>query len=524
MTNPSGESKNQTNIKPVAVVRITESELWKSCEDMQEGLLTQEVIAEEKNAVVDGKSCSLVDCTDLLAKLKICDEDVRDKEPSNVSYSKGNPFLYRTDLEKAQQPGNSDEDGGGAGVISSKEKEEIEHSKSQTSSQDFTDDNLGRASSPSNSDGSDEVFADTSRPTSTEINAVHKNKVLPALHRGEFKKPRRPFKSDSSVISGSESVEARTTLSLDTKESRCNSKSTLARSQSEVTTVFEHENISCGLATETDSVVVPALNDIEDSKIVCNESKVVDEQDHSSGNVMENWTERKLPSTDNSWGDQNGERSVRQNWRERKLPFSTSVDSDFQEHKNGPGSVAQNWRERPWVDLKESSESNHSSDASNENWNERKLSFSTVNPDSQEHKNGPSSVIQNWRERPSVDFHVKESENSHSNNASTENWRERNSDNLGDFRNKGPQHLNWRDRKSISLDESRKDAACNPSFGGRSQRHSTGDIQLVRQDSNEKGLCLIIALIEQYTYTVVSTALETSPSILRRCSSHRLPR
>ena len=531
-------------------MRITESELWKSCEDIQEELLTQEVIAEEKNAVVDGKSCSLVDCTDLLAKLKICDEDVRHKEPSNVSYSKGNPFLYRTDLEEAQQSGNSDEDEAGAGVRSSKEKEEIKHSKSQTSSQDFTDDNLGRASSPSNSDGSDEVFADTSRPSSTEINAVHKNKVLPALHRGEFKKPRRPFKSDSSVISGSESVEARTTLSLDTKESSCNSKSTLARSQSEVTTTFEHENISCGLGTETDPVVVPALNDIENSKIVCNESKVVDEQDHSSGNVMENWRERKLPSTDNSWRDQNGEKSARQNWRERKFPFSTAVDSDSQEHKNGPGSVVQNWRERPSVDFKESSESNHSSDASNENWSERKLSFSTVNSDSQEHKNGPSSVIQNWRERPSLDLKessesnhssdasnenwnerklsfstvnsdsqehkngpssviqnwrerpsvdLKESESNHSNNASTENWRERNSDNLGDCRNKGPQHLNWRDRKSISVDESRKDATCNPSFGGRSQRHSTGDIQFLRQDSYEKGLCLIIALIEQYT-------------------------
>lgn len=481
MANPLGESKNQTNIKPVTVVRITEKELWKSCEDMQEELLTQEVMAEEKNAVMDDESCLLVDCTDRLAKLKICDEVVRDKESSNVPYSKGNAFLYRTDLEKAQQPGSS-EDGGGTGVRSTKEEEGTKHSKNQISSQDFSEDDLRRATSPSNSDGSDEVFADTSRPASTEINAVHKNKVLPALHRGEFKKPRRPFKSDSSLTSGSESVEAKITL-LDTKESSCYSKSALARSHSEVTTAFEDKNISCELTTETDVVVVPVLNGIEGSKvIVSNESKVADEQDHNTGNVTESWRERKLPSTDNSLGDQNGERSVTQNWRERKLPFSTAIDSDSQEQKNGLGSVGQNWREQPSVDLKES-ESYHSNDVSNENWSDRKPSF---NNDSQEHKNGPSSVIHNWRERPAVD--LKESGSNHSKTASTENWRERNSDHLGDICNKGSHHLNWRDRKSISVDESRKDAACNPSFGGRSKRHSTGDIQLVRQDSIEKGL------------------------------------
>ena len=508
---------------------------------MQEELLTQEVIAEEKNAVVDDKSFLLVDCTDLLAKLKISDDAMRDQEPSNVSYSKGNPFLQRTVPVKAQQSENFNEDGGGAGVRSSKEKEEIKHPKTQISPQDFSEDDLERASSPSNSDGSDDVFADTSRPASAEVNAGPKNRVLPALHRGEFKKPRRPFKSDSSVtcISGTESLETSTTLSLDTKESTCNSKSIFARSQSEVITAIDLKNISCGLATETDPVVVPVRNDVEeDSGTVSNESKVVHEQDHSAGNVMENWRERNLPNTDASWGDQNGEGSARQSWRERKLPFSTAVDSDSEKLENGPSSVVQNWRERPSVDLKESesnhsnnasnenwserklpfstvdsdskahknglssvipnwrerpsadlkeSESTHSNDASNENWSERKLAFSSVDSDSQAHKNGPSSAISNWRERPSAD--LKESESNHSNNASFENWRMRNSDNNSDgVWSKGSNPHNWRDRKSISVDESRQVAACNPSFGGRSKRHSTGDVQLVRQDSNEKGL------------------------------------
>ena len=498
---------------------------------MQEELLTQ-VIAEEKNSVVDDKSCSLGDCTELLAKLTISD-----KEPSNVSYIKGNPFLHRTDFAKVQQPGNSDEDGDGVGVRFDKGKEETKHLETQISSQDFTEDNLGRASSPSNSDGSDDVFANTSRPASAEIDAGHKNQVLPALHRGEFKKPRRPFKSDSSVISRTESVEAMTTLLSNAKESSCNSKSILARSQSELTTSIERKNISCDVTTETDVVTVPVLNDLDkDSKIVSNESKIGNEQDHSTGNVMENWRERKLPSTDNSCGDRNGDTSVRQTWREKTLSFSTAVDSDSQEQKNGPSSVMQNWRERPLVDLKESessnssnassenwrecqlvdlkesessnssnassenwrecqlvdlkeSESSNSSNASSENWRERKLSFSstcTVDSDFQEHKNGPSSVVQNWRERPLVD--LKESESNHSNNASNEHWREKNSDNLGDFWSKGSHHQNWRDRKSISVDESRKDAVFNPSFGGRSKRHSTGDLQLVRQNSNEKGL------------------------------------
>ena len=450
---------------------------------MQEELLTQ-VIAEEKNSVVDDKSCSLGDCTELLAKLTISD-----KEPSNVSYIKGNPFLHRTDFAKVQQPGNSDEDGDGVGVRFDKGKEETKHLETQISSQDFTEDNLGRASSPSNSDGSDDVFANTSRPASAEIDAGHKNQVLPALHRGEFKKPRRPFKSDSSVISRTESVEAMTTLLSNAKESSCNSKSILARSQSEVTTSIERKNISCDVTTETDVVTVPVLNDLDkDSKIVSNESKIGNEQDHSTGNVMENWRERKLPSTDNSCGDRNGDTSVRQTWREKTLSFSTAVDSDSQEQKNGPSSVMQNWRECQLVDLKES-ESSNSNNASSENWRERKLSFSstcTVDSDFQEHKNGPSSVVQNWRERPLVD--LKESESNHSNNASNEHWREKNSDNLGDFWSKGSHHQNWRDRKSISVDESRKDAVFNPSFGGRSKRHSTGDLQLVRQNSNEKGL------------------------------------
>jgi len=198
---------------------------------------------------------------------------------------------------------------------------------------------------------------------------------------------------------------------------------------------------------------------------------------------MQNWRER--PSVDLKESESNhSSNTSNENWNERKLSFSTAVDSDSQEQKNGPSSVMQNWRERPSVDLKES-ESNHSSNTSNENWNERKLSFSTVDCDSQEHKNGPSSMTQNWRERPSAD--LKESESNHSNNASSEIWRVRNSDNSGDVWSKGSHHQNWRDRKSISVDESWKDAACNPSFGGRSKRHSTGDIQLVRQDSNEKG-------------------------------------
>ena len=435
-TSAIGESKNHTNIKPVTVLRISESELRKSCKDMQEELATQEVIAKDKTGV-DDNSWSVVDCTELLAKLTISNSEMGDKDssavtngPSNVSYSKGNPFLYRTDIAKAHLPGNSDEDEDedGAGVGLGNGKEEIKHLQTQHSSQDFTEDNQERASSPSNSDGSDEVFTNTSKPASTEIDAGHKNQVLAALHRGEFKKPRRPFKSDSSVISRTESIEASTTLS-DTKEGRCNNKSTLARSQSEVATSFEHKNISCGLATETDPVAIVVLNDADkDSKIVSNESKVGDEQDHSTGNVTENWREI-LPATDNSLGNQDADRSERKDWNESKLSFSTA-DSDSQEHKNGQSSGTQNWRERPPVDLKESE----------------------------------------------------------SNNASNENWRERTSDHLGDLWRKGSHLQNWRDRKSISMDESRKDAACNPSFGGSSKRYSTGDIPLERQDSNEKGL------------------------------------
>ena len=88
--------------------------------------------------------------------------------------------------------------------------------------QNLTEHITERASSPFSSDGSDDVFAST----------VAKDKVVPAMHRGDLNKPRRPFKSDSSVSSITESPVTREALLSDSNVSSCTDKSALASSQS----------------------------------------------------------------------------------------------------------------------------------------------------------------------------------------------------------------------------------------------------------------------------------------------------
>ena len=466
--NSVGESNNQVNIKPVTVVRISENELRKSCENMQQELVMHDAVAEKKNVVADEKSSPLANCTELLARMNISDSIVEDNDTSttNKCSTQGNPFLHKTDEGKKPSdagsilinPGNSSEDGDKVGVG----KENIGHPLSHSSC-DVTECSVERASSPCSSDGSDDVFAGACRPASSDLSTGPGNRVLPAMHRGDFKKPRRPFKSDSSVNTNTESLVTRTALSSDSKENSCNNKTTLVRSQSEVATSIESKNISHGLATETHPVKTAVPSGIsQDSNIAANESKL-DEQDHSTERVRENWREQKQPSTDNlqeSLND-NTRTSVLQNWRERKL---SGADNSL-ENKNGRSSISENWRER-------------------------KLSGSDKN---QEDNNGLHSVTDNWRERrPSVDLKEPESSNASNTGTSSENRRERKSDHPGDFWGSGSHHENWRDRKSMSVDETKKDAFS--SSGQRSKRHSTGDIQLERQDSNEKGLLLIIII------------------------------
>ena len=517
--NSIGETKNQDSIKPVTVVRISENELRKSCKNMQQELVIQNVITEEKNdvAIDHGKSSPLVDCTELFAKLNISDSATNASTANkclNGTSSKGNPFLHRTDLVKEMKPGDNGlklcsfpEDGDKLGAAFETGKDTMKQPLSR--SYDSTVQSVERAASPCSSNGSDDVFASSSPEIDTG------NKVLPALHRGDFKKPRRPFKSDSSLNSSTESLATKTTLS-DSKDSACHKKM-LTRTQSEVPSSAENKSISHGLESETHPVKAAIPSDIsQDSNIVSNNSKLVDGQAHNTERVRENWR------VDNSQENQNGDASSSadmQNWRQKKLSFSTEDSDSWRErklsntdsspeNKHGQNSVSQNWRERRLSGTDSTLENKDGHSSAAHDWRERKLSGTES---ALENKNGQSSNVQNWRERklsvtdknledsghhsvsvnwrerrPSLDSKEPESANLSNTGASSENWRERKPDQQGDFWSSGSHHENWRDRKSMSVDESRKDGSS--SSGQRSKRHSTGDIQLERQDSNEKGL------------------------------------
>ena len=492
--NSIGESKNQTNGKPVKVVRISENELRKSCENMQQELVTQGIIVEEENIVADHKSSSSVDCEELPAKQTISlNGGIKnclavETEPLNDISSKENPILHRAEARQSTENGSTShlsttsrkfrsscEDGDEVASDAAKEIIPAGYPVSHVS-HDLIEDSLKRAPSPCSSDGSDDVFAGSR--ASAELNIDHGNKVLPASHRGDFKKPRRPFKSDSSVTSVTESLGTRTAVLSVSKESKCSGNPTFARSHS-------------ADLTNSSKVPVQSVIDQVTSSITFNGSQVVDEQNQSSNSVTENWRKTKLPSIDKSDG------SVTDNWRERpsvdlkepEAPNNTNnmpnenwsgrkLSSTDKSDVNGHSSVTDNWRERPSVDLKEP-ESINTSDAPNGNWKERKIS-STDKSD----VNGHSSVTDNWRERPSVDLKEPEANNT------SGNWKERNSDHPSDVWSSGSRHDNWRDRKSMSVDESTRDANSTYTASQRSKRYSTGDVQLERQNSSEKGLCL----------------------------------
>ena len=346
--NSFGESKRQTDGKPITVLRISENELRKSCDNLQEPFVARDAVAEEQDHI----SSSSVDSTEL-------------------------PMQQSVSLNS----------GSASHVL-----------------QNLTEHITERASSPFSSDGSDDVFANT----------VAKDKVVPAMHRGDFKKPRRPFKSDSSVSSTSESPATREVLLSDSNVSSCTDESALASSQSTELTmsaVTKRALDQPNVTSETSSIKTTVGSADTDSN-----SKDIDEKDSGTKSTSENWRTRKIPSIDETPGGMNeGASQVTENWRER----------------------------RPSVDLEEP-RSNNSSNSPNENWRERKVASSP------------------------------------------------------DFKSSASHRENWRSRKAMSVDETTRDV--NSTSIGQSKRFSTGDIQLERQDSNEKGLYLFIKLVRHITF------------------------
>ena len=408
--NSFGDSKGQSDSKPVTVMlRISENELRKSCNNLQE---LRDETDKENNVVVDLQSCSSDNSDKLPAQQRVFPnngyEDFENTSSINtplnadISSRRDDANLCKNDLTATNQPNNkvstppSNAIGGSCPLedeVNIGGQDCLEKAAATYPvlpvPRNLTEHVVEHASSPCSSDSSDDVFTST------------RDKFVPAMHRGDFKKPRRPFKSDSSVFSTTESPVMKETPMSDSSMDNCKVEST-AISQS--TKLFTSNNIKEELTGATNSVKVAIVSTDTDSN-----SKVVTEVVCSTKNASENSRVSKTSTTGNN---------------EMPEGMKEGVPCSLQ---------TENWRERPPVDLTEPQNNNFDNIISSQNWRERKNYFS-----------------------------------------STDLWTSRS-------------HCeNWRSKKSMSVDETARDV--DSMLSGHSKRYSTGDIQLERQDANEKGL------------------------------------
>ena len=329
----------------MTVLRINESELRKSCDDLHAPLVTREAIAKETLVRDDQRSCSSADDGIALpaqqgVSINNVNKDFGDKDASLNETGTTPPLNVRME----------EKDGGEGGL----DKGTTACPVSQVS-QDLTEHITERASSPCSNEGSD-VFAST----------VARDKVVPAMHRGDFKKLRRPFKSDSSASSTSESPLVRATLLSDSNASNSTDESTLVYKQSQSTEVVTPDSLSTeviasnGQLTEvvtsnSQSTELVALVDLKVTSELTGEASPVTVSTgsgHHDSNILvtedsksasENWRARKISNTDESPAVVNGGvRPATENWRKRSSSgdLTELQSSDVSNAPNG------NWRDR----------------------------------------------------------------------------------------------------------------------------------------------------------------------------------
>lgn len=407
--NSFGESKSQTESKPVTVLRINESELRKSCDDLHAPLVTREAIAKETLVRDDQRSCSSADDGIALpaqqgVSINNVNNDFGDKDASLNETGTTPPLNVRME----------EKDGGEGGL----DKGTTACPVSQVS-QDLTEHITERASSPCSNEGSDDVFAST----------VARDKVVPAMHRGDFKKLRRPFKSDSSASSTSESPLVRATVLSDSNASNSTDESTLVYKQSQSTEVVTPDSLSTEVIASNGQLTEVVTSNSQSTELVA----LVD---------------LKVTS------ELTGEAS----------PVTVSTGSG--DHDSN-------------MLVTEDSKS------ASENWRARKISNTDESPAVV--NGGVRPATENWRKRSSSGD-LTELQSSDVSNATNENWRDRKINSSPDFWSSGSHNENWRGQNSVSVDETARDV--NSTSGGQSKRYSAGDIhiQLERQNSNEKGL------------------------------------
>lgn len=338
-----GESRSKTNGKSVTVLRISESELRKSCDDLQEPLGARDTgtTTEENDIMVDNRSLSSAHridlplqpsmslrCAKAFMKLVSSASSVQDDMEEGTEMREKDS-VFPSVLGSAYSVTSSNEE-----VSSRSTQAGLEQATKACVTQTLPQGISERVSSPCNSDSSEEVFTST----------IAWEKVTPAMHRGDCKKLRRPFKSDSSVSSVTESASVRAALS-DSNLSNGADESTVVSSPS-----LELETPINARGTSNEPHTVSRTSSTEDT-YECGDGK------DSSNCPLENWRERKSSSSHENLCA--GARSPSQNWR-RSLSDPQSDDAT---------ASRENWREQM---VNNSSPDFWSNGSQNKNWREGK--------------------------------------------------------------------------------------------------------------------------------------------------------
>ena len=437
------EKKSQNTSKPVTVLRIKESDLRMSFQNLREDFAPGEAVVKEQHVLVDHNWCSstsdekLPVSTQKRVSVGFGDESFR-TTPVNKTLSDSN--LCQMDLiakklqsEKLSSPPCS--------AVDTKLRAPFEDISSDGRQQDM---NVGAetnpstplsynstghvvecASSPCSSDGSDDVFTGT----------VARDKIIPAIRRGDFKKARRPFKSDSSLPSTTKSQ-----LENYLDSTKCNWKvepTVCSQAIELVTSDGAKDHL------KSDSCSFQVADGVSDNN---SHSPIVAEVDHGTNTCR----------TSSEW--EVGEGS--------KVNAAEESTESVSLHKTADkGDPSTHHATQEWTALKASIEGAKGVSLHNE--------------------------ADSWRERLSENkTQLQNTTNVNDTCTSKENWREsfRKVSSSADFWGSGSGNEKWRFNKSVSVDETTKDST--PSSSEHSKRYSTGDIKFERQDSDEKGLLI----------------------------------
>ncbi|XP_068694808.1 uncharacterized protein [Montipora foliosa] len=349
------ESSVQTIGKAAAVLRISEDELRQSCENLHEPIVCRDVVAEERILMVDHRSGPSVHRIELsaepVASSNRINKDFKNKDLKNED-------CIQPEM-KTREEASANSQRSIKGMIETKTQpcvEGVEECTLINVSQELNDTIEKRASSPCSSDNSDEVFPSKLVP----------GRGRPAMFRGDFTKPRRPFKSDSSSSSVySESHEPRTALLSDSSVIHVSVESSINTFQPlKVETSLDINHTDGDFKMKANSIeAISGLADADATKAVaevggmnstCSSDKdlgvsctdnwrrtptsalgeCTSHTNNTTSESVENWRERKSYSFSGSQKN----RSQNENWRENK---SLSLDETVQNVKSALTSYGQ---------------------------------------------------------------------------------------------------------------------------------------------------------------------------------------